>query len=116
VSGNLWIRESFINATDNVLFGQSPPFETFTDHRGELFRELRSEYGRCISRVYIDRPGQEPLAIGWVFHGRDHDSDQPQRSYLREVWVTVHSPEPSDQPADPSHELDGSAETRREQP
>lgn len=101
---NLWIRESFINTTEEHVFAESPAVETFTEDRGELFRALRAEYGRCISRVYIDRNGQPPEAIGWVFQSRDHYQDQPQRSYLREVWITVHTPTEPPKPGAPGQE------------
>lgn len=85
---NLYARETYINATKGHGISDGPWYETYTDARGELYRAMRKEYGRCVSKVYVDRPGAEPLAVGWVFQGRQRyeDTNEP---YLREVWVEV---------------------------
>lgn len=52
---------------------------------GEVFRELRSEYGRCISKVYVDTDeGAKP--IGWVFEKRN-TYDRSEDTYLQHAWV-----------------------------
>jgi hypothetical protein len=89
----LQIQESFVNATKGTRFGDSDWYEPYTDDLGELYRSLRSEYGRCVSKVYVDTAGGEAKAIGWVFHKRmeyedAHHCRPDERSYLREVWVT----------------------------
>lgn len=92
--GNLWIQETFENATTEVVFGESRPYETYCETRGELYRDLRGEYGRCISKVYVDR-GAEVIPVGWVFQKRMQYEDSPEY-YLRNVWVTVH-PSPDEE-------------------
>lgn len=85
---NLKIRETFVNATKGHRFSEAGAYETFTEDRGELFRSLRREHGRCVSRVYVDTPkGAKP--VGWVFQKRDSYSDDPHKTYLREVWVEI---------------------------
>jgi hypothetical protein len=92
---NLYIQESFINKTEGYRFGDSDVYETFTDDRGELYRSLQKEYGRCVSKIYVDRTdGGPPKAIGWVFEGRARYEDTGER-YLREVWVTLHERQPT---------------------
>jgi hypothetical protein len=84
------IRETYINATKGWGIGESDWYEPYTDNRGDLFRAMRKEYGRCISTMYMDHP-IEPgivLKIGWVFQGRDQYQDSKE-TYLREVWVQV---------------------------
>lgn len=103
----LWVSESFVNATENSRFGDSEPYETDATTRGELFRQLQAEYGRCISRLYVDRSdyyGRSSVsAVGWVFQSRQVYADaRPDHytpagrpvyaerdHYTREVWVTV---------------------------
>ena len=85
---NLYVQETFVNATEGHRIGESDVYETFTDNTGELYRAMQREYGRCISKVYIDAEGG-PKAIGWVFQGRDKYEDTGE-VYLREVWVTLH--------------------------
>lgn len=86
---NLYIQEAFVNKTRGERYGETPVYETFTDDTGPLYRSLQSEYGRCTGRIYIDREGDEPQKVGWVFEKRVQYDDSHE-SYLREVWVTVH--------------------------
>jgi hypothetical protein len=83
------IQETYIDADRGLRFGESDEYEPFTDNPGELFRALQKEYGRCVSRVYVDPPdGGQPIAVGWVFQGRQKYEDTPTKTYIREVWVT----------------------------
>ena len=84
---NLRIRETFVNATKGHRFSETGAYETFTSDRGELYRHLQREYGRCVSRMYVDTDrGAKP--VGWVFQGRQQ-YDDTRETYLREVWVEV---------------------------
>lgn len=94
MSDNLWIQETYINESEGHMIGESDVYETYTDHRGELFRDLQREYGRCISKVYMDTPDGPPKTIGWVFSKTLGYEDAPERKYVREVWVTLHSAPP----------------------
>jgi hypothetical protein len=80
---------------DVVLLDESPVYVTDTDSRGELYRKLLDTHGRCISRVYIDRPDGPPSAVGWVFQARRPFEDDPAQVSLIETWVTVHSGPPT---------------------
>lgn len=88
----LYAQESYVNATEGRLYGEGPVTETFTADRGELYRACQKEYGRCTGKVYIDSD-EGPRAIGWVFQGRARYEDSDE-TYLREVWVTVHTSPP----------------------
>lgn len=91
---NLFIQEGWINATEGHGIGDSDVYETFTDDRGELYRSLQKEYGRCTGRVYVDgADGGPPKAVGWVFLQRATYEDCNE-TYLRETWVTIHSAPP----------------------
>lgn len=90
---NLYAQEEFVNLTKGHRFGSSDPYETFTDDKGELFRAMQSEYGRCTGKVYVDTDkGAKP--VGWVFVSRQ-PYDDCDETYLREVWVTVHDAPPT---------------------
>lgn len=95
------ISEVYVNATEGYQVGESGPYEPFTDHRGQLFRALQREHGRCVSRLYIDRrvPAvpDDPTAtayrltaepIGWVFEKRATYTDTGE-PYTHETWVEV---------------------------
>jgi len=89
----LYAQETYRNASENYIIGESDVQETFTENVGELYRSCRAEYGRCTGRVYVD--GRvEPRAIGWVFLKRVQYDDSPE-TYLQEVWVTVHKQTPT---------------------
>ena len=90
----LHIQETFINKTKDAQFGESDIYEAFTDDVGRLFRDMQREYGRCVSKVYIDT-ADGVKATGWVFEKRmryeDARGNDPERDfYTREVWVTLH--------------------------
>lgn len=86
----IWIGESFINGTRGLRMGDSGLYETqFTD-KGELYRSLVKEHGRCTGRVYVDRKDGSTLSIGWVFVKRQKYSDC-EDTYLAETWVSLHS-------------------------
>ena len=89
----LYVSESYVNATENSLFGDSEVYETSYDTPGDLYRAMQREYGRCTSKVYIDAEGG-PKQVGWVFQSRQRYEDAPD-TYLREVWVTVHEAPPT---------------------
>ena len=74
-----WDKVAYLN-------GESGWYEPFTDDLGRLFKSLRREYGRCVSRVYQDTPDGTADPIGWVFQKRAKYTDSPE-TYLQEVWV-----------------------------
>jgi hypothetical protein len=100
----LWIRESFVEVSDDrdedgdrkrYGLGEGEVYQTYLTTLGDLYRAMQAEYGRCTGRVYIDRKGGGSVPVGWVFVKRERYEGTPRagepRSYLREVWVSVHS-------------------------
>lgn len=94
--GNLWIEENWVDATRGCRIGDSGVYETHyeTSERGQLYRALVKEYGRCVSRVYIDKADGGVQAVGWVFQQRKK-YDDTHETFLRETWVTLHSAPPT---------------------
>jgi hypothetical protein len=95
MKNNILINESWTNATEGYRTGESGVYETFTNDKGELYKLLVREYGRCISKVYIDslEESGDHKAIGWVFEKRVK-YDDCNKTYLLETWVTLHKSEP----------------------
>lgn len=93
MSDNLWVQETFVNATEGHQFGESDVYETWTGETGELYRDCVREYGRCIGRIGVDTAEGTTYPVGWVFLKRMQYEDSDQ-TYLREVWVTVHRNQP----------------------
>lgn len=90
---SLWVDETWINRTEGYSHGESGVHETYCETEGELFREMRDEYGRCVSKVYIGSD-ENVRAVGWVFQKRVKYEDSNE-SYLQETWVTVHDKPPT---------------------
>lgn len=94
-TGNIWIEETFINKDKGYRFGDSGVYESFTDDKGKLFKSLQKEYGRCVSRVYVDQKEGPPKQIGWVFEKKmqyeDARNNKPESFYMREVWVSLYT-------------------------
>lgn len=89
----LHVSEEYVNATEGHRFGNSEVYDTGRETAGEVYRAMRREYGRCVSKVYVDTP-KGSRAVGWVFLSRQQYEDardnRESAFYLREVWVTLH--------------------------
>jgi hypothetical protein len=89
---NIFVQEEFVNATKGYRFGESDPQESRFTRKGDLYRFCVKEYGRCVSKVYIDTPAGVK-AIGWVFIKREQYTDCND-TYLQEAWITMHKAPP----------------------
>ena len=83
----LQIKEVWINGSAGHVIGDSEWYEPSTDNLGELFKSLRKEYGRCVSKVYQDTPDGTADPIGWVFE-KARKYEDTQEKYIQETWVT----------------------------
>lgn len=97
---SLWIQEEFVNATKEQRFSSGSWEETRYETTGDLYHALTREYGRCVSKMYVDKVGGAPMQTGWVFQKRmEYDDshrirDKADRTYIREVWVSVSKDNP----------------------
>lgn len=86
------IRETYLNKDRDMIFGETGWYEPYTIDKGKLFRSLQKEYGRCVSKVYLDELQVNGMMVaiphGWVFQKKDKYEDTGER-YMREVWVSV---------------------------
>ena len=82
------ILETYINRTLGNRFGNSEPYEPYTEDIGELFRAFQREYGRCTGYVFIDAPNGLPVKVGWTFERKERYTDTGE-PYIREVWVSL---------------------------
>ena len=81
------VLEEFINADRGNLFHSDKRYVEDASI-GELFRTMSREHGRCISKVFVDRPDGSAQHVGWVFQKRERYEDTGE-PYLRETWVSV---------------------------
>lgn len=90
----LMMQESFTNETKGHVIGESDWYEPFTNDRGRLFRDCQKDYGRCVSKVYVDMPDGTVKTTGWYFERREAYEDsgrygRPVNHYTRGVWVQL---------------------------
>lgn len=91
------IEETWVNKTENCQSGEADLYEPFTENTGELFRAFQKEYGRCVSKIYIDNPSGDPfnpIIVGWVFEKRQRYDDS-KNTFLLETWITLHEKKPT---------------------
>jgi hypothetical protein len=88
------IQETWTNKTEGYQCGRSDLYEPFTDNIKRLFRSLMKEYGRCVSKVYVDNPDGFAKAIGWVFEKR-MKYDDCNEYFIQHTWVTLHKDKPT---------------------
>ncbi len=86
----LYVQEEYVNQTENCIHGSTDVYETYHTTRGDLFRAMQKEYGRCQSTMYVG-DGQP---VGWVFLKRVRYTDTDE-TYLQETWVSVHTRPPT---------------------
>ena len=90
---NLYVEENWINRTKDARIDDSGVYETRFTRRGDLYRAMRREYGRCTGRVYIDTDNG-PKRVGWVFVKKAYYEDT-QKPYIQETWITLHKAPPT---------------------
>jgi len=88
------IQEDWIDATKGHGLGDSGLYEPFTDNIKELFKNLQCEYGKCISKIYINKNDDSAMPVGWVFQKRVK-YDDCNEMYILETWITLHENEPT---------------------
>ena len=97
--GNTHEPESYVDVEEHICLGETDIYETdFPATQagcGHLYRDARKRFGRCISKVYVDR-GSYAVHIGWCFVKRyPYDDDDPEQTFLRHTWVTIHMASPT---------------------
>lgn len=92
IDGVTHIQESYVNTSDSYSLGddtysiKGTVLENCETVR-EAFDSFQKEYGRCVSKVYVDT-ADGTKQIGWCFESRQKYEDSDE-TYLREVWVTL---------------------------
>jgi hypothetical protein len=85
----IFVQEEFVNETEGYRSGESDPFESRFESAGEAFKYYRKEFGRPVSKIYVDTP-EGSRAIGWVFVKRVK-YDDCKDTFLQAAWITLHS-------------------------
>lgn len=53
----------------------------------EVYRAALKEYGRCVSKIYIDSKDKKSKHVGWIFEKKCFYEDT-QEPYIQETWIT----------------------------
>ena len=82
----LLIQETHVDRDADAIVGECDPYAPWTDNIGRLFKSLQREYGRCVSKAYIDPDARH---IGWVFIKRQR-YERSSKTYIAETWITTY--------------------------
>lgn len=94
---NLIVEVVQINETKNWQIHHNT-FESAYNTPGELFRDCLKEYGKCTSKVFIDKVNvDKPVHVGWCFERLEKYSDCNEK-FKCATWVTVLESMPIPQP------------------
>jgi hypothetical protein len=85
---NIYIQETWIDQKNKSIIGETDIYETFTDNKGDLFRSLQNEYGRCVSKIFIDDLDGKTKQVGWVFE-KKQKYDDVNEFFILETWITI---------------------------
>ena len=85
MDANLHIQELWTATTQTKQIGQSESDKTFSGNMGDLLDQLRDQYGRVISRVYLDSATGDQL-IAFVFQQK---IKADSATVIRQTFVTI---------------------------
>jgi len=81
-------------AEEKCLIGDPEMYEPFTENIGLLFKDLQKDFGRCVSKMYVDDSEGNSHHVGWVFQKRCKYEDTKEMFTL-ETWISLHEDWPS---------------------
>ena len=71
---------------DNCLVYSDVENWDLYDSVSDIYKAALKEYGRCISKIYVDGKDNAVKHVGWVFQKRCKYEDCNE-TYLQETWV-----------------------------
>lgn len=91
----LHIEITHYNASAGHGMGTPQIRQAEVEDPGELFRMLRTRYGRCVQKIYHERWDATRNAVGWVFERVRTYVDVPTETYLERVSITLLEDDPA---------------------
>ena len=84
------IKTTHINRDKNCTSGENslPAEDSFIDNLSDLYKFGLKEYGRCTSKIYIDRDKDSTVHIGYVFIQR-LKYDDSNEYFINETWLSL---------------------------
>ena len=81
------VKVDTVNSTEGYyIYGDREDWDT-CESVGQVYKAALREYGRCVSKMYIDKPDGKARHIGWVFHKRQK-YDDCNKTFLLETWIS----------------------------
>jgi len=82
------VEITVVNKTDNcIVFEDIQDWDNgLCDTPSDVYRAAIKEYGRCISKMYIDDKNNEAQHIGWVFEKKCYYEDTKE-PYIQRTWI-----------------------------
>lgn len=83
------VKITFINKSENYIFGDDimDISETEIETLADLYKYCSKEYGKCVSKMYVDRI-KDAIHIGYVFEKAVEYEDTKEK-YIRETWASI---------------------------
>lgn len=77
------------NKTENyIIFEDIQEWDNgLCETPSEVYKSAQKEYGRCVSKMYIDTKDGKTKHIGWVFE-KKYLYEDTQKPYIQETWIT----------------------------
>ncbi len=84
------VKETHINATENYTIGENslPVKESKVKTLKDLYKYGIKNFGKCISKAYINKKDSSQVHIGYVFQKLTQYEDTKEK-YLSETWLTL---------------------------
>ena len=89
---NLFIKETYVNESNNYIIGESEWYETFTDNKSVLYKSLLKEFGKP-QKMFKDTKEGKMIQVGWIFT-KNKRYDDTNEIYKQSTWVSVSKTEP----------------------
>jgi len=89
MSDYLVFQETLVNETEGYIMFESDEQEAWTGNLGKLFKTLQKEFGKCTSKMYVDKNGTA-IQSGWVFQKKCKYTDCSEH-YLQTAWISIFS-------------------------
>lgn len=84
----LHIRVELVDEDRGYRFGDDTPYETMYEETGDLFKALMKEYGRCTSKMFVDKLDGSAKQVGWCFEKKAKYEDTNEL-FTQAAWVWV---------------------------
>ena len=77
---------SIVNETENYIFYEEVENWDYCENEKDVYHAAKKEYGKCISKVYINNSVGKAQHIGWSFQ-KKCKYDDTNDEYIQTAWI-----------------------------